>query len=189
MIYVPHVIVDPMKVNEELERIKRSEMTREDLEKALAISNVHSEAKEVELRRIVERQRLIDSSFRDKMETVLGFPFVMVGPGSMAWVMTQPQISFRPTRLAVDPECAPFFLIEDFRIGNVSGLPNEWGIPATLFPPIEGKDDEETKRIKDQLRLSFGTVSVCQNASLFVMNRSTEAREFKGAYWGYGLDP
>lgn len=121
-----------------------------------------------------------------KHQIPLGFKIEKLASGATTIVASRPQTVFRPVRLAVDPECARFFEIHDFRIGNNSYLlsGNSW--PATCFPPIEA-DDPDFKAKAKQLRLDIGLVQIAQDLSITIRNLSEAPRNFRALIWGYDL--
>lgn len=118
----------------------------------------------------------------------LGFSLQRIAAESSGFITQRPQIAFKPVRLAVDPECAPFFSIYDLRVGkNTFHLcADEWA--ATLFPPIEEKDPEFKAKSK-QLRIDIGTVQIGQDLTLCVRNTDqANPHDFRAVVWGYYLD-
>lgn len=55
-------------------------------------------------------------------------------PGAMKPVVARPQIQgLKPYRLRIDPMIAPFFQIEDIKVGNRSMFPRAQSLPASQF--------------------------------------------------------
>jgi hypothetical protein len=58
----------------------------------------------------------------------------LLPPGSTKAVLARPQIpGLKPYRLRIDPMIAPFFQIEDIRVGNRSMFPCSQSTPASQF--------------------------------------------------------
>jgi hypothetical protein len=63
----------------------------------------------------------------------IGFVSLAVAAGATVTVTTRPQILFRPTRLVIPSLTAPFFTIDDVKVGNKSQLIASGSIPAESF--------------------------------------------------------
>lgn len=119
----------------------------------------------------------------------LGLPYTHTHAGQNVVVHGQPQIPFRPKRLVVAPECAPFFQIHDIRMGAVSLLPSQGPAPASCFPPLPLDEDarEFLKYLEQMLTMHLGTCQVSQSISVHVTNVSKSDQIFKGMFWGDAL--
>jgi hypothetical protein len=67
---------------------------------------------------------------------ILPFPETIVAGLTYASIPAYPQIPGKPLHLAVPPEIAPFFMIEDIKIGKNSQFAAPSGIRASCFPPL-----------------------------------------------------
>lgn len=124
-----------------------------------------------------------DGGFCDGL---LVFPTTLVAPGQSAGITVQPQVPFKPRRLAIPPQIADRFSVFGYRMGASEYMfVNSGSVPASLFPPIPHGLSEEDRACFDKL-LSFEwpTISVAQYLILHVVNESHEAANFNGVLWG-----
>jgi hypothetical protein len=121
----------------------------------------------------------------------------MVIEGSrLEQIVARPQVPFRATHLVVSPRCAPFFNIEDIRIGNRSQFLNSDRIAADLFTMgevLHGEVDEQgfyTIRISKRaeaclpLRIDMPTCEVGNDFVVVVTNIDSRPHAFSGALLG-----
>jgi hypothetical protein len=91
---------------------------------------------------------------------------------------------FKPCRLVVDPECAPYFDIVDFKVGRNSQNLNSNPWPATLFPPLPS-EREDAKKAHEALAMRLRTIQVGTPWSLYIHLRPGHGkRVFRAALWG-----
>jgi len=115
----------------------------------------------------------------------LVFPFTVIGPGCIGLISAQPQVPFRPSRLAVDPACASQVSIVDLRVGKNSFFISCGGAPGTLFPPLPiGLSEQDLARYEQLLSLKIDTCQISQYLSLSVENHSEREVNFRAMFWG-----
>ena len=57
----------------------------------------------------------------------------MISPSLTVSIVSRTQIPIRPHRLRIEPELAPFFMIEEIRVGTRSLFPQSQRVPASQF--------------------------------------------------------
>lgn len=97
---------------------------------ALAASLAESRAIDPQAAAVVPRTR-------DKRRRLpMGPDPVVVPTGDTVTIQLQPQQLFRTERLVIPSEIAPFFRIDDIKIGNRSQLVTTGSLPATAFSEV-----------------------------------------------------
>lgn len=128
------------------------------------------------------------NAYTDLEQTFMGMGPVAVPAGSSVLITARPQITFKPTRMAIDPSIAPFFLINDAKIGNVSMYVDSGPISAVFFPPLPGFQEFETKEELELaarvLSVDWPTCQISQQFSLSVTNVGTVGQTFLACLWG-----
>lgn len=108
----------------------------------------------------------------------LGFDSVSdVVAATLAVVSSQPQVVFRPDRLVVPASIAPYFLINDVKIGKNSQLISSTAIPAQAFAQ-DGTG----------VGLKMDTAQVSQLISLTVYNVDGADHRFFAAMLGPAVE-
>lgn len=106
----------------------------------------------------------------------LGFrspPGTPVAAGAQAQITTRPQVLYRPERLVVPASIAPFFTIDDIRVGNRSQFPSAEPLPAEMFT-----------QQADAVTLRLDTVNPAIDLILVVTNISNAAQDFRAGFIG-----
>lgn len=139
-------------------------------------------------------ERLMKSREHDACLRAIAFPecceapigFEGHGRGYFA-VPSRAQLPFKGHRLAVDPECAPFFDIVDVKCGQRSCFVNAQSVAATLFPPLpSGKEEERAHAL-----LAFPMPVAAAGIELVIEVRVREegkACTFRASIWGKYFD-
>lgn len=104
--------------------------------------------------------------------TLVPFQLIKVPAGASAAPTATPQIPLRPVRLVIDPAIAPYFSVDDIRVGRNSQTATVGSVAATLFPPIPA-DGIQLYNIAGIDRVPLGS-----SLSIFVTNRTGIEREF-----------
>jgi hypothetical protein len=91
-------------------------------------------------------------------------------------VTTQPQTLFKPMRFCVPTTIAPFFVLQDVKVGNVSQFPSSNAIPCEVFVPgMFGGG------------LSLRTVNPAIFLQITVTNIDAAAHDFRAAFFGISI--
>lgn len=98
---------------------------------------------------------------------------VAIAAGATVDIDVQPQVKFRPERLIVTDSVAPFFLINDIKVGKNSQLPSTDPVPATVF--VSNATD---------VQLAFRTCYIGQKIVVSVTNIDAAGHRFTGAFVG-----
>lgn len=99
-----------------------------------------------------------------------------IAAGASQTVTTQPQTLFKPMRFVVPTTIAPFFTLDDVKVGNVSQFPSSNPIPCEAFVPgMFGGG------------LSLRTVNPAINLQVTVTNIDVVAQTFRGAFFGISV--
>jgi hypothetical protein len=143
-------------------------------------------------------ERLLKSRNFDARLRALAFPACCTFPlgftsdtkvvgGETRRVTSRTQVPFQGCRLAVDPECAPYFTILNLRVGDFSQFVNAEPIAATTFPPLVADwDSEDQEKAHKELRLGLRLALPGVDVSLLVQNVDRDAPHiFRAALWGH----
>ena len=106
----------------------------------------------------------------------LGFFQAAVPANTQVQVTTQPQTLFKPMRLLVPATIAPFFVVDDIKVGNVSQLPSSQPIPGEAF--VQGGFG---------IGLNLKTVNPAIDLTLIVTNIGGAAADFRAAFFGVSV--
>lgn len=101
-----------------------------------------------------------------------------IAAGGTAVIAVNSQIIFRPRRLIVPPSLAPFFVIDDIRVGNVPLYAGVGGVPAEAFAP-----DSVNPNVKKV------TANPGVAISLTVTNIDGFAHRLRAVFFGEGSQP
>lgn len=104
--------------------------------------------------------------------TLVPFELIKVPPGASVAANATPQLPLKPVRLVIDPAIAPYFSVDDIRVGRNSQMATAGSIAATLFPPIPA-DGIQLYNIAGIDRMPLGST-----LSIFVTNKTGIEREF-----------
>jgi len=128
---------------------------------------------------------------KGRFKNFIVFPTTTVPAGGNLMIRTNSYVPFRPRRLVVAPQCAPFFDINDFKAGNVSVCLNAGSVPATCFPPLPL--DVESKKLCEEMEaftlIHMPALGINHTLGLHVTNTSSEERRFQAMFWVDLADP
>lgn len=96
-----------------------------------------------------------------------------IAAGAQATITTRPQTLYRPERLVVPASIAPFFTIDDIKVGNRSQFPSAEPLPAEMFT-----------QQADAVTLRLDTVNPAIDLILVVTNISGGAQDFRAGFIG-----
>lgn len=114
---------------------------------------------------------------RNAQEMVLGIQSAStVAAGASEVITFRPQVLFRATRLIVPDIIAPYFTIDDIKIGNASQFAASGAVPASAFG--------EAVNASGKPNLVMKTAQVSQDIVMTVTNRSGAAAQFRAALFG-----
>ena len=116
-------------------------------------------------------------------------------PGEECPIFLTPDVTYLPQRLAVDPECAPFFGVLWHKASNIVTIGAGVSAPeaehrdaykGTLFPPIPDYPQTEESRVAHQALVHFYPMMTPANRmTLMVRNEGSAPRHFRGCLWGF----
>lgn len=110
-------------------------------------------------------------------EMVLGIQSAStVAAGASEVITFRPQVLFRGTRLIIPDAIAPFFTIDDIKIGNQSQFAASGAVPAAAFG--------ESVNSSGRPNLVMKTAQVSQDIVMTITNRSGAAAQFRAALFG-----
>lgn len=152
----------------------------------------------------VERVKMSDRDWGVKYSMLSMVSNSEIPPGQMAQITARPQITFRGMRLAVTDTSAPFFGIQDIRVGHRSVFPQSGRIPAEAFachlvgqakllverigPEPFSISIQETAVEEFGKALPFPTCLVAQEMMIYLENTSDRPRRFEGFIIGKSLE-
>lgn len=111
-------------------------------------------------------------------ETPLPVTATSVAAGATAVIPITSQIIFEPKRLIVPDSIAPFFTIDDFRVGNVPLFAGAGSVPAEAFSP---------QSVNPNIRKITANPGV--QVILTVTNLDAVAHIFRAVVFGEGAQP
>lgn len=103
---------------------------------------------------------------------------------SLATLVVEPWAAFKPRRLHVAPEIAPYFDLLDLRFGNVSKFANVGEIPASCFIPPTDVRLEELERVPFDNIAGMSVVPVGMGIVLSIQNRAAAPLSFRAMMAG-----
>jgi len=103
-----------------------------------------------------------------------------IGGGAMATVTAVPQVVFKPERLVVDPNYAPFFRLTGIRVGHCCQERHPWvrGVGCRIFEPHR-EDLTPLNNLEGTDVVQAGMLF-----SLLVTNITPRAHAFNAIVWG-----
>lgn len=111
-------------------------------------------------------------------ETPLPITATAVAAGTQATIAVTSQIIFEPRRLIVPDSIAPFFTIDDFRVGNVPLFAGAGSIPSEAFNP---------QSVNPNIRKITADPGV--QVTVQVTNIDAVQHTFRAAVFGAGAQP
>ena len=107
----------------------------------------------------------------------MGFQSLAIAAGGTVNIIERPQVPFRPERLIVPSTFAPFFVINDIKVGKNSQFANSTPVPAVMFQ----EDATNTP-------LGLDTAQVSQDVALIVQNISGAPADFRAGIIGPAVE-
>jgi hypothetical protein len=175
------------RAKELLKELQKKDYSREELLEHLASAENMLELEQANYARSVARWERRRLAFPACCQAPLGFEGHLA-PQQLSAVVSRAQTSFFACRLAVDPECAPFFDIAEIKSGNRSHFVNAQQIAASLFPPLPTKSQTGFLEMREAHKLlmwpSEYELMPGQDMTIYVVNRSDAPKTFRAAVWG-----
>lgn len=134
-------------------------------------------ARDLLRRRVAAGTLLRSVAPRSSREYALGLGSTTVAGNSSANINVQPQVIFRPERLVVPSNLAPFFLITDIKVGKNSQLVSTGALPAVMFT-------ENAFGV----RLKMDTAQISMFVTISVTNQNGQAQQFQGGLVGPAVE-
>lgn len=131
-------------------------------------------ARQVDPRAVALLQRPNDK----RREFAIGFePTPATAAGASASTRARPQILFRPERLIVASQVAPYFTIDNIIVGKDSQMVSADPVPATAF-----------SEVAVGVRLSLKTAVIGNDITIQFTNTDTQDRTFRATIIGTALE-
>jgi len=122
--------------------------------------------------------RVVQRKHTDLREFPVGFIATAVAAGQPASVEVKPQVLFRGERLAVANSIAPFFIINDIKVGKDSQLAASGNLPAEAF-----------SNLSVGVRMELDTAEPGIVITLTITNTDTTGpHDFRAVLYGTVLD-
>jgi len=134
-------------------------------------------ARDLLRRRVAAGTLLRSVAPRSSREYALGLGSTTVPGNSSANINVQPQVIFRPERLVVPSNLAPFFLITDIKVGKNSQLVSTGALPAVMFT-------ENAFGV----RLKMDTAQISMFVTISVTNQNGQSQQFQGGLVGPAVE-
>ena len=131
----------------------------------------------IQAHRMRHSKAVVSRGYTKSRVQSIGFQSLQVQPHTSADIPTKPQVLFRGTRLIVGSAIAPFFTIDDIKVGRTSQFVATGSQPAEAFKDTATGDN-----------VSLDTCRPGMDIVLQVTNVSDTAQDFRAALFGDAIE-